>query len=301
MLPNLSLPTKAQLATALHITPFLLMHLACLGVIWVGVSPIAVLVCAVMYGLRMFSITAFYHRYFSHKAFKTSRAVQFIFAIIGASSTQKGPLWWAAHHRHHHRHSDTKEDQHSPLHGFFQSHVGWFLQPRNFSAPYDLIKDFARFPELRWLDRNHVLIPVFTGAALYVLGSALAAYAPSLETNGFQMLVWGFFISTVLSTHITLMINSLAHVWGSRRYNTKDHSRNNWLLALLTFGEGWHNNHHFFPASARQGFFWWEIDLSYYVLKAMSAVGLIWDVKPVHQKAYQAVHHTTPIKKENTL
>src|SRR5689334_8477342 len=117
----------------LRVIPFIGMHLACLGVFWVGVSPLAIAVAAALYALRMFALTGFYHRYFSHKAFKTSRAVQFLFALIGAACVQRGPLWWAAHHRNHHRHADTEADIHSPLHrGFLWSHMGWFLTPRGF-------------------------------------------------------------------------------------------------------------------------------------------------------------------------
>ncbi len=263
----------------LRVLPFVGLHLACLGVIWVGVSWVAVAVAAALYALRMFAITGFYHRYFSHKAFRTSRAVQFAFAVLGAASVQRGPLWWAAHHRHHHRHADTDLDMHSPRHGFWRSHMGWFMTERSFGTDQDAIKDLSRFPELRWLDRFDILVPVVLAAGLYGFGAWLNARFPGLGTSGAQMLVWGFFISTIVLFHVTVTINSLAHRWGSRRFATNDDSRNNWLLALLTFGEGWHNNHHHFPGSARQGFKWWEYDLTYYVLKAMSWVGLVWDLK----------------------
>lgn len=277
----------------IRITPFLLMHVICLSVFWVGYSHTALLLCGLMYLLRLFSITAFYHRYFSHKSFKTSRLLQFVFAVIGASSTQKGPLWWAAHHRNHHRYSDTDKDEHSPLHGFFVSHVGWFLKDKNFSAPYENIKDFQKFPELRWLDRNHILIPIITLALIYALGELLFVYAPELGTNGLQLVIWGFFISTVLSTHATLSINSIAHVWGSRPYQTEDDSRNNLLLAIMTLGEGWHNNHHYYSGSVRQGFHWWQIDITYYILYLMKCLGLVWDLRPVHPKVYEQVTATT--------
>ena len=269
----------------LRVVPFIAMHLACVGVIWVRVSPVALIVAGVLYALRMFAITAFYHRYFSHKAFKTSRALQFIFALIGASCVQRGPLWWASHHRNHHRHADTERDPHSPAHrGFWRSHIGWFLTREAFRTDEAVITDLTRYPELRWLDRFDVLVPIAFAVALYFFGFWLQRAHPLLGTSGSQMLIWGFFISTVVLLHATVTINSLAHRFGSRRYSTRDDSRNNWLLAVITFGEGWHNNHHHFPGSARQGFRWWEIDLTYYVLRAMALCGLVWDLKPVPAK-----------------
>jgi len=266
----------------LRVIPFIGLHLACIGVIWVGVSAVAVWTALGLYLLRMFAITGFYHRYFSHKAFKTSRGLQFAFALLGAATVQRGPLWWAAHHRHHHRHADTPDDLHSPRQrGFWMSHMGWFLTPRGFRTDLSAVPDLARFPELRWLDRFDIGVPVLLAAALYGIGFALESSMPQLGTSGSQMLVWGFFISTVALFHSTVTINSLAHQFGSRRYPTRDDSRNNLWLALLTFGEGWHNNHHHFPGSARQGFRWWEIDMTYYLLRGMAAVGLVWDLKPV--------------------
>jgi len=264
-----------------RILPFIGLHLACAAVIWVGVSWVAVLVAVASYAIRMFAITAFYHRYFSHRTFKTSRPVQFLFALIGAASTQRGPLWWAAHHRHHHKAADRHDDPHSPRHGFLWSHMGWFLSRKHFPTDHSQIPDLMEFPELRLLDRYDLLVPVVYAAALFFLGVGLNAMFPNLGTSGWQMLVWGYFISTVVLIHVTLTINSLAHVWGRRRYATSDDSRNNFFLALLTLGEGWHNNHHHFPGSARQGFYWWEIDISFYVLKIMSWMGLVRDLKPV--------------------
>jgi stearoyl-CoA desaturase (Delta-9 desaturase) len=266
----------------LRALPFLAMHIACLAVFWVGVSPIAVAVAVALYAVRMFAITGFYHRYFSHKSFRTSRAVQFTFALIGASCVQRGPLWWASHHRNHHRHADTAHDVHSPVvHGFWRSHVGWFLTRGGFRTDWGRIRDLARFPELRWLDRYDILVPVMLAVALFLLGAWLETAAPGLGTNGWQMLVWGFFVSTIVLFHATVTINSLAHRFGKRRFQTRDDSRNNLWLALITFGEGWHNNHHFFPGSARQGFRWWEIDLTYYGLRTMAMLRLVHDLKPV--------------------
>ena len=265
----------------LRAIPFLAMHLACFAVFWVGISPIAVAVAVALYAVRMFAITGFYHRYFSHRTFRTSRAVQFAFALIGASCVQRGPLWWAAHHRHHHRHADTDHDVHSPVvHGFWRSHVGWFLTRQGFRTDWDRIRDLARYPELRWLDRYDIVVPVLLAVALFLLGTWLEVAAPELGTSAGQMLVWGF-LSTIALFHATVTINSLAHRFGKRRFDTRDDSRNNLWLALLTFGEGWHNNHHFFPGSVRQGFRWWEIDLTYYGLRTMALFRLVHDLKPV--------------------
>ena len=266
----------------LRAIPFIAMHVACLGVLAVGFSRFALWTALALYALRMFALTGFYHRYFAHRSFRTSRALQFTFAVIGASCVQRGPLWWAAQHRDHHRHADTERDPHSPRHrGFLWSHAGWFLTPGAFATRDDAVPDLRRFPELGWLDRYDIAVPVALAVALYVLGRSVGAAFPHTGTSGAQLLVWGFFVSTVVLFHATVTINSLAHRFGSRRFATADDSRNNWLLALLTFGEGWHNNHHHFPGSARQGFRWWEIDLTYYGLRALAAVGLIWDLKPV--------------------
>nr|WP_298131180.1 acyl-CoA desaturase [uncultured Pseudoxanthomonas sp.] len=266
----------------LRAVPFIGMHLACVAVLWVGVSPIALIVALALYAVRMFAITGFYHRYFSHRTFRTSRVLQFVFALIGASSVQRGPLWWAAHHRNHHRHADTVADPHSPrVHGFWWSHAGWFLTRGGFRTDWSRIPDLARYPELRWLDRYDTVVPVLLAAALFGVGALLERVAPHLGTSGPQLLVWGFFVSTVVLFHATVTINSLAHRFGRRRFDTRDDSRNNLWLALLTFGEGWHNNHHFFPGTARQGFRWWEIDLTWYGLRAMALLGLVRDLKPV--------------------
>lgn len=262
--------------------PFALLHAGCLGVAWTGVSPVALAVAAALYALRMFALTGFYHRYFSHRTFRTSRAMQLVFAILGASCAQRGPLWWAAHHRHHHRHADDDQDLHSPArHGFWWSHMGWFLTPRAFATDLARVPDLRRYRELRWLDRFDAAVPIALALLCYALGAALERLAPGLGTSGPQMLVWGFFISTVALFHATVTINSLAHRYGKRRYDTADDSRNNAWLALLTFGEGWHNNHHFYPGSARQGFRAREIDLTWYGLRLLAATGLIWDLKPV--------------------
>lgn len=268
-----------------RVVPFILVHLAALSVFWVGFSWIALWTAVGLYLIRMFAITGFYHRYFSHRNFKTSRVVQFMFAFIGATSAQRGPLWWASHHRAHHVNSDTKKDIHSPRQqGFVWSHMLWFLSDKNFDTDLSRIKDFAKFRELRWLDRFDILPPVILGVSLFAFGWLLEIYYPELGTTAGQMLVWGMFVSTVVLYHATYTINSLCHVFGKRRFETKDDSRNNLWLALITLGEGWHNNHHYFPATVRQGFKWWEIDISFYILKLMSFIGLVWELQPIPER-----------------
>jgi stearoyl-CoA desaturase (delta-9 desaturase) len=262
-----------------RIIPFIAIHLTCLLVFVVGVSWVAVLVCVLSYLIRMFAITAFYHRYFSHKSFKTSRLMQCLFAVIGATATQRGPIWWAAHHRHHHLNADSPEDSHSPQQGFWYSHIKWFLMKKNFSTKSEYINDLKRYPELEFIDRYDILFPILYATALFVLGGYLGKNYPELNTSASQLLIWGYFISTVLLSHVTYCINSLAHMFGFRTYETSDDSRNNFILAIFTLGEGWHNNHHCSPGSVKQGFKWWQIDISYYLLYLMNKVGLIWDLK----------------------
>ena len=275
-------PNNGRRVEWLRIAPFVVLHGMCLGVIWVGWSWVAVATASVLYCVRMFAITGFYHRYFSHKTFRANRFWQFIFAVLGNSAVQRGPLWWASHHRHHHRFADTDEDPHSPnRQGFWWSHIGWLTCEGHFPTRARYVKDWARFPELVWLNRFDTLVPVLLAAGLCAFGAVLKAYAPHLGTSGPQMLIWGFFISSTVLFHATVTINSLDHMIGSRRYATPDTSRNNWVLALITLGEGWHNNHHHYAISARQGFFWWEIDVTFYLLKLMSWLGIVRDLRPV--------------------
>lgn len=265
-----------------RIVPFIFLHLGCLGVFWTGASPVAVTVAILLYVVRMFAITGFYHRYFSHNAFKADRRWQFVFAVIGNASVQRGPLWWAAHHRHHHRFADLPEDVHSPKqHGFWWSHMGWLTSRANFATRKQFIPEWLKFPELVWLNRFDTAVPVLLAVLLFGLGAFLERAAPGLGTTGPQMLVWGFFISTTALFHATVTINSLDHIWGTRRYDTPDTSRNNALLALLTFGEGWHNNHHHYAVSARQGFRWWELDLTYLGLRLLERFGIVRELRPV--------------------
>jgi len=243
------------------------LHLAALTAVFTGVSWKGLLLCAFLYAIRMFGVTAGYHRYFSHRTYKMGRVMQFLMAVLAQSSGQKGVLWWSANHRHHHKYSDQEEDIHSPVRkGFWYSHVGWILSGKHERTRVELVKDLAKYPELLWLDKNAIAFTWLLGLACWLVG-------------GWEGFVVGFVWSTVLLWHGTFTINSLSHVFGSRRFETTDTSKNNWLLALITLGEGWHNNHHYFAASARQGFRWWEVDFTYYALVALSRVGLVWDLR----------------------
>jgi stearoyl-CoA desaturase (delta-9 desaturase) len=250
--------------------PFWVVHAAAVvGVAVLGFSWSGVGFALAMYGVRMFAITGGYHRYFSHRAYKTSRAFQFALGLLGVTATQKGPLWWAAHHRRHHKYSDQPQDIHSPRQrGFIWSHFLWILVRRHNTADLSNVKDLTRYPELRFLDAHENKIVV----AMVVLFGLV---------GGLHAVIWGYCVSTVLLWHGTFCINSLTHMWGRRRYATSDDSRNNALLGVICFGEGWHNNHHYYQRSANQGFYWWEIDLSYYILRGLAAVGLVWDLHVV--------------------
>lgn len=249
------------------VSRFVLLHVASVSVLLVPFEPALLAWLAGSYVIRMFGITAGYHRYFSHRSYKLGRVAQFAMAVLAQSSGQKGVLWWAAHHREHHRHSDLPDDVHSPRHGFWWSHVGWILSSRFDNYDPARVADFGRFPELRWLDRHHWVPLALFGAAIWVVGGT-AAFA------------WGFLLSTVALYHATFAINSVAHIWGTRPFATGDDSRNNLLLALLTLGEGWHNNHHHCRSSCRQGVRWWEIDITYAALRVLAWMGLARDLRP---------------------
>jgi stearoyl-CoA desaturase (delta-9 desaturase) len=253
--------------------PFALCHVALLGAIWSGVTLESVILCLALLFVRTWAVTAGYHRYFSHRAFRTSRAFQLVLALLAETSAQKGALWWAAHHRVHHRKSDQPGDVHSPvLRGFWYAHFGWIFDDTE-ATRWEQIRDFAKYPELRWLDRHFLVPPVLLAVGCTVW-------------MGWPGLFVGFFGSTVLLWHNTFLVNSLAHVWGTRRYETSDQSRNNPLIAALTLGEGWHNNHHRYPGSARNGFFWWEIDVTYAVLVVLERLGVVWDLRMPPAAAY---------------
>ena len=287
-LPSVTLPNWVKNV------PFVGLHVACLSVLFLpnfGISVGALALLAATYFLKMFGITAGYHRYFAHRAYKTSRVMQFVLAWLGCSAMQRGPLWWAAHHRIHHRYSDTPLDPHSPHETtFWWAHVGWVTTEDAVEAPWESIQDFRRFPELRWLDRFHWVPGIVLAAACYAIGAVAGGWNGSWGTlaflgAGWSCLLWGWLISTVLTYHATFSINSLSHLWGKRRYATSDDSRNNAVLALITLGEGWHNNHHHFQSSANQGFFWWEFDVSYMVIRRLEFAGLVWGVRTPGAKA----------------
>jgi stearoyl-CoA desaturase (delta-9 desaturase) len=254
---------------------FILIHLICFTAIWTGVDLKAALLCAFMFFIRKFGITGGFHRYFSHRSYKTSRFFQFCLAFLGGAAGQKGALWWAAHHRHHHKHSDTDEDLHSAkLEGFYWSHLGWVMSDEYEEYDVNAVKDLAKFPELVWLDKWLFFPPFVAGLSCWLI-------------DGWRGLVVGFFISTVILYHTTFAINSLCHMFGGRRYETGEESKNSLWLALLTMGEGWHNNHHHYPLSCRQGFFWYEIDITYYILFGLSKLGIVWDLKAPPQRMLQ--------------
>ncbi len=254
------------------VIPFLVLHAAALAVlIWSPWTAAGFAWFAGSYFLRMFGVTAGYHRYFSHRSYRLGRISQFIMAFLAQASAQKGILWWAAHHRTHHRRSDQEGDIHSPVrNGFWWSHVGWVISNKYDAIEPGSVKDFARYPELVWLNRHHWVPTVVYAAGLFAIG-------------GWHTFLWGYVLATVALYHGTFSINSIAHVWGFRRFKTGDDSRNNLLLALLTLGEGWHNNHHFSSSSCRQGYRWWEVDITYYVLKLLSALGIAHDLRPFRE------------------
>lgn len=257
----------ARIRHYLGVLTFVLLHLACLAILLSGTTTLALALCGVFYLVRMFGITAGYHRYFAHHSYKTSRTFQFLLACLGCSAMQKGPLWWVGHHRSHHRHSDTPEDPHSPrAHSVWWSHLGWILAADYKETNWEAVRDLSRFPELRWLDRYHLLPPLLLAVLCFLIA-------------GWSGLVWGFIVSTVLVYHGVFAVNSLCHLFGRRPYATADQSRNNLLVAFVTLGEGWHNNHHYYQSSANQGFRWWEIDITFYLIRLFGWAGLVWDIR----------------------
>jgi stearoyl-CoA desaturase (Delta-9 desaturase) len=282
---------------------FLIVHLIPLGAILTGATLFDWIMCAALYIFRMFWVTGGYHRYFAHKSYKTSRFFQFIIAFMAQTSAQKGALWWAAHHRHHHRHSDTPSDPHSmKIYGFWYSHIGWIVGPDFKETDYKTIGDYAKYPELVWLNKYYLIPPFVLAIAVMMLGGIVngEGIQDMFTAAGFSTLFIGFFLSTVVLYHGTFSINSIMHKFGTQRYESNDESRNSLWLALLTLGEGWHNNHHYYEVASRQGFFWWEIDITYYVLRSLSAVGLIWDLKgvPNHIKYSKNRAHAQQLRNE---
>lgn len=279
--------------------PFIFLHAGCLLVLVTGWSPAAIAVFFLTLLPRMFGLTAGYHRYFSHRSFKTSRFFQFVLAFLGACSLQKDPLWWAAHHRQHHRFADTEFDAHPPgVRGFFWAHMGWVMCKKNANLkPDELVPDLMVYPELRFLHEHQKFPALFMLGMLTAAGYAMEHFAPHLGTSPLQIVVWGFFISTIVLHHVTFMVNSVAHLWGGRRFNTRDMSHNNAFVAILTMGEGWHNNHHRFPSSERMGFYWWEIDMTHYILKVLSWFGVVWDLRKPPREVYEEAKRIAAARK----
>lgn len=271
-----------------RVIPFILIHIGALAALWTDFEWYLVWVALFLFVIRMFAITGFYHRYFAHKTFKTSRLMQFIFAFIGSTAAQRGPIWWASHHRRHHLNSDRHNDHHSPhTHHFLWSHMGWFLAKKNFLTDRKVVRDLIKFKELVLIDRFDWVPPVLLLLSLFVIGEYLSLTS---GISGLNMVIWGFCVSTILVYHCTFAVNSIAHLWGTQRYDTKEESKNNFFVALLTFGEGWHNNHHHFPGSIRQGFYWWEVDLTYYALRFLSFFGIVYNLRTV-SKAIRQKHN----------
>jgi stearoyl-CoA desaturase (Delta-9 desaturase) len=235
-------------------------------------------VWAASHFLRAIGLTLAFHRYFAHRAFELSRAARFFWAFVGTAAMQKGPIWWAGHHISHHKYADREGDPHSPaVSGFYYAHVGWFLHDaRNAALPETnpVVRDFGSAPEIAWLERYYIVPPLLLAAGLYAAG-------------GWAWLVYGFGLATTTLAHATFAINTVNHLWGSRRFETPDDSRNNALTAFFAVGEGWHNNHHRYQRAARNGFYWWEFDPTYYVVAVMAWLGLAWNLQPVPERIYE--------------
>lgn len=282
---------------------FALIHLAPLGALLTGATFFDWMVCIFLYFFRMFWVTGGYHRYFAHKSYKTSRWFQFVIAFMAQTTAQKGALWWAAHHRHHHRHSDTPADPHSmKIYGFWYSHIGWIVGPDFKKTDYKVIGDYAKYPELVWLNEHYLVAPTILAVLVTAIGGWVngGSFMAIFSTAGLSTLFIGFFLSTIILYHGTFSINSIMHKFGKPRYETGDESKNSVVLALVTMGEGWHNNHHYYETAARQGFFWWEIDVTYYILRGLAAVGLIWDLKgvPKHILHSKNKKHAAELRKQ---
>jgi stearoyl-CoA desaturase (delta-9 desaturase) len=261
------------------VMPLVLVHLGCGLVVLVGWSSVAIAAFLITSTLQIFGITVGYHRLLAHHSFKTSPPFQFMLALFGVLAGQNGPLWWVGHHRHHHRHSDRDQDVHSPRRGFFWSHMGWLFSPRCVPVRHELVRDLARRPELQLLQRYYYICNLGYALMMYAVGETWCYFNPVSAVSGVQLVIWGSMISTVFVYHSIWSANSFCHRYGTRRFATPDQSRNNILVSLVTFGDGWHHNHHFCPYSARHGFRWWEIDLNFAILRLLACVGIVWDLK----------------------
>jgi stearoyl-CoA desaturase (delta-9 desaturase) len=259
--------------------PLVLLHLACGLVFVTGSSRVAVKVFVITCVAQLLGLTMGYHRLLAHRSFRTSRWFQFLLALLGTLAGQNGPLWWVGHHVHHHRYADREADIHSPRAGIFWSHMGWLFSPRIIPTRQQLVTGLARLPEMRLLQQYSYVVPLLYAFLLYLLGVTWRRLDPAAGVSGMQLVVWGTVLSTVCVYHITLCVGSIAHLYGTRPFPTRDDSRNNVVLAFLMFGDGWHNNHHYCPSSARMGFRWWEFDPNYALLRLLQRIGIVWDLK----------------------
>lgn len=262
---------------------FVILHLVCISAFFITWNITTIIVFLVTFSMRTFALTAGYHRYFAHKSFQTSRAFQFILALVGSWASQNGPLWWSGHHRYHHIHSDKETDLHTPKNGFLQAHFGWVFVPKNENIDPKFTKDWVKYPELVWIDKYSHLSFVAYLIGLFALGSLIATIFPSLNTSGLTFVLCGGIFSTVLLYHTTFSVNSFCHIFGKKDYKTTDNSRNNWLVALITFGEGWHNNHHKFAYSVRNNIKFWQIDITYMILCILRKLRIVWNFKEPKQ------------------
>jgi stearoyl-CoA desaturase (delta-9 desaturase) len=261
-----------------QIAVFWSVQVSALLVFFVPFHPALVGLWATSHFVRAVGLTLLFHRYLAHRAFKLNRVARFVWAFIGTAAMQKGPLWWAGHHVNHHKFADRDGDPHSPMvSGFYYAHIGWFLNDTRHDrveVTNPVMRDFSPVPELALLERCFWAPPAILAAVMYLLG-------------GMPWFVWGFCLPTMTLAHSTFAINTVNHMFGSRRFETVDESRNNPVTAFFAVGEGWHNNHHRFQRAARNGFYWWEFDITWYTIKAMEAVGLAWDLQAVPARIYE--------------
>ena len=278
-----------MLLSIISLVVFWLVQASAVSVFFVPFAWPLVVLCVCSHFIRAIGLTLIFHRYLAHRAFQMNRAARFVWAFIGTAAMQKGPLWWAGHHIDHHKYADREGDPHSPaISGFYHAHIGWFLNDdrhRRLDPSNPVIRDFSRAPELLWLDRYFAIPPIALAGAMYLIG-------------GMPWLAWGFCFPTVTLAHSTFSINTVNHLFGSRRFDTPDDSRNNVVTAIFAAGEGWHNNHHRYQRAARNGFYWWEFDPTYYVIRTMGWIGLIWDIQPVPERIYREAESDQTLDEE---
>lgn len=272
-----------MLPSIVQIVIFWSIQASALAVFFVPFTWGLVALWAVSHFLRAIGLTLAYHRYFAHRSFQMNRVARFFWAFVGTCAMQKGPIWWAGHHVNHHKFADREGDPHSPMvSGVYYAHIGWFLNDTKhdqLEANNPVVRDFSKAWEIAMLEKFHFIPPAILAVAMYAIGGA-------------PWLVWGFCLPTMTLAHATFCINTVNHLFGSRRFDTIDESRNNVFTAFFAVGEGWHNNHHRYQRAARNGFYWWEFDPTWYVIRAMAAVGLAWDVQPVPERIYEEARVT---------